>query len=149
MSDGLRRYMVELASNVSELVEFMTDAKAEMSAAGLREDEQDLLLSGDQGRILCVPQGHPRSAGGARTGPAAIADRCRDHPAARAGSGAELAAAKPESSCRASGVRLRRASAGLWSDPCLLPHPVADLAAGVRPVRRKHRSGRCSTSSWS
>src|SRR3954470_3102767 len=55
----LKRFMVGLASDVGSLGAFMSDAKAAMADAGLTPDEQELLLSGDQGRIYSALKGLP------------------------------------------------------------------------------------------
>src|SRR3954451_3955491 len=55
----LKRFMVGLASDVGRLGAFMADAKAAMAEAGLTPDEQELLLSGDQGRIYSALKGLP------------------------------------------------------------------------------------------
>jgi hypothetical protein len=59
MSDELKRYMVELASDVGKLADFMLDPRAAMEATGLSKDSQDVLMSGDQGRIYATLKGLP------------------------------------------------------------------------------------------
>ena len=55
----LKRFMVGLASDVGRLGAFMSDAKAAMAQAGLTQEEQELLLSGDQARIYSALKGLP------------------------------------------------------------------------------------------
>lgn len=51
--------MVGLASDVGKLGDFMADPQAAMAGAGLAKEDQDLLLSGDQGRIYSALKGLP------------------------------------------------------------------------------------------
>ena len=68
LSDGLKRFMVGLASDVGKLTAFMLDQKKAFEEAGLSEEQQQILLSGDQGRIyaalkdLPVPPAAPAAA---------------------------------------------------------------------------------------
>jgi hypothetical protein len=54
LSDGLKRFMVGLASDVGKLTDFMLDQKKAFQEAGLSEEQQQILLSGDQGRIYAA-----------------------------------------------------------------------------------------------
>ena len=59
MSDDLKRFMVSLASDVDALTNFMRDPRAAMDHAGLPPEIQDIVLSGDQGRIYATIKGLP------------------------------------------------------------------------------------------
>jgi hypothetical protein len=59
MSDRLKAYMIELATDVGRLTEFMFDPKKAMEAAGLTTDEQAIVTSGDQARIYATLKGLP------------------------------------------------------------------------------------------
>jgi len=59
MSDDLKRFMVTLASDVEALTNFMRDPRTAMDHGGLLPEEQDILLSGDQGRIYATIKGLP------------------------------------------------------------------------------------------
>src|SRR5712671_6854139 len=59
MSDDLKRFMVSLASDVDALTNFMRDPRAAMDHGGLLPEEQDIILSGDQGRIYATIKGLP------------------------------------------------------------------------------------------
>jgi hypothetical protein len=58
-ASALMRYMVELASDVDALVEYMADPQKAMQAAGLSEEQQDTLRSGDQIRIYACLKNLP------------------------------------------------------------------------------------------
>ncbi|HVG22796.1 MAG TPA: hypothetical protein VND45_01470 [Thermoanaerobaculia bacterium] len=51
MYEGLKEFMLELATNLDRLSEFVASPRPTAEAAGLGEDELDVLFSGDQGRI--------------------------------------------------------------------------------------------------
>lgn len=51
MTEQLKNYMVELATNVDRLAEFMRDPKTALESSGLDEADRATLASGDQGRI--------------------------------------------------------------------------------------------------
>jgi len=57
--EDIKRYMVKLASDVEALTDFMRDPRTMMDRAGLLPEEQDILLSGDQGRIYATLKGLP------------------------------------------------------------------------------------------
>lgn len=59
MSDDLKRFMVKLASEPDSLADFMRDPRSAMDGAGLLPEEQDIVLSGDQGRIYAAIKGMP------------------------------------------------------------------------------------------
>ncbi|MBR0757987.1 hypothetical protein JQ604_37900 [Bradyrhizobium jicamae] len=54
LSDGLKKFLVGLASDVGKLTAFMYDQKKAFEDAGLTQEQQDLLLSGDQSRIYAA-----------------------------------------------------------------------------------------------
>jgi hypothetical protein len=51
MRDALMLYLVDLASDIGKLTEFMVDPKGAMTAAGLPPEDQEIMTSSDQGRI--------------------------------------------------------------------------------------------------
>jgi hypothetical protein len=59
MSDDLKRFMVKLASEPDALADFMRDPRGAMDHAGLPPEEQEIVLSGDQGRIYATIKGMP------------------------------------------------------------------------------------------
>jgi hypothetical protein len=54
LSEGLKRFMVGLASDVGKLTDFMLDQKKAFRDAGLSDEQQQILLSGDQTRIYAA-----------------------------------------------------------------------------------------------
>lgn len=54
LSDGLKRFMVGLASDVGKLTAFMLDQNKAFDEAGLTTEQRELLLSGDQSRIYAA-----------------------------------------------------------------------------------------------
>ena len=54
MSDKLRDYMVKLAYDLDALTEFLDDPLAAMAAAKLAEEDQAIMLSGDQNRMFAA-----------------------------------------------------------------------------------------------
>jgi hypothetical protein len=59
LSDGLKQFMVGLASDVGKLTDFMLDQKKAFEEAGLSEEQQQILLSGDQARIYAALKDFP------------------------------------------------------------------------------------------
>jgi hypothetical protein len=59
MSDELKRFMVRLAGDPAMLAEFMRAPRTAMDHAGLLPEEQDVVMSGDQGRIYAAIKGLP------------------------------------------------------------------------------------------
>lgn len=59
LSDGLKQFMVGLASDVGKLTDFMLDQKKAFEDAGLSEEQQQILLSGDQSRIYAALKDYP------------------------------------------------------------------------------------------
>jgi hypothetical protein len=59
MSEDLKRFMVKLASEPDTLADFMRDPRSAMDHAGLLPEQQDIVMSGDQGRIYATIKGMP------------------------------------------------------------------------------------------
>ncbi len=57
MSDALKRFVVDLASDVSRLSAFMENPSGAMAVAGLTDEDQAILTGGDQGRIYAYLKG--------------------------------------------------------------------------------------------
>ena len=57
MSDALKRFVVELASDVLRLSAFMDNAKGAMDGAGLSAEDQAIFTAGDQNRLYAYLKG--------------------------------------------------------------------------------------------
>jgi hypothetical protein len=51
MNEKLKAYMVKLATNQESLDSFIADASKHMDASGLSKEDQEILISGDTGKI--------------------------------------------------------------------------------------------------
>jgi hypothetical protein len=61
-SGALMRYLVRVASDVDALAAFMDAPEKAMAAAGVTQEEQDLIRSGDQNRIYAYLKNLPAPA---------------------------------------------------------------------------------------
>jgi hypothetical protein len=70
LSEGLKKFMVALASDVGKLTAFMVDQNKAFDEAGLSQEQRELLLSGDQSRIYAALKDLPLPPAAAASAPA-------------------------------------------------------------------------------
>ena len=106
-SDGLKKFLVGLASDVGKLTAFMYDQKKAFEDAGLTQEQQDLLLSGDQSRIYAALKDLPLPPPAAAQPPAqmptvvaAMHYQGQTIPGAAPAAGAAMAGAAPAASAQ-------------------------------------------------
>src|SRR5436853_3992952 len=57
MSEALKQFMVNLASDIGGLSKFIANPQAVATEAGLSQEDRDILFSGDQNRIYAALAG--------------------------------------------------------------------------------------------